>query len=213
MHEVLSQDQLYVAVDILILTEDGGRLKLLLSKRTQPPFAQRLALPGRLMAIDESAESAANLLVKEMLNVQNLYMEQLYTFTDLNRDPRGRVISIAYLIVVPWPEIAQLLEEKKALQLFEVTEEHGHLLLRGEDGKELVESDLAFDHGRILRTGIKRVQGKLNYTPIGFAFLHDPEAFSLSEVQTICTILTSTTLVVGRRYGFFIIVGSSLFLT
>jgi 8-oxo-dGTP diphosphatase len=186
LHEVLSQDRLYVAVDILFLTVYGERLRVLVSKRTQPPFAEKLALPGRLVEINESAETAVNLLAKEMLNIGRRYMEQLYTFTDIKRDPRGRVISISYLIVVPWTEIEALPEERKqAMHLLEVTEENGRLLLCEEGGKELHESDLAFDHWRIIRTGIQRIRGKLNYTPIGFAFVRDPNAFSLSEVQTI----------------------------
>ena len=136
--------------------------------------------------MDESAETSAQLLLMEMLGTQKLYMEQLYTFTDIHRDPRGRVISIAYLVVVPWKEMDPLIREHaEGYQLCDV--ETGRELLRitDLDGREMQEADFAFDHERIVRTGIQRIQGKLNYTPIGFAFLNDPEGFSLSEVQEI----------------------------
>ncbi|MBQ2462928.1 MAG: NUDIX domain-containing protein [Clostridia bacterium] len=186
MHDTLGKEQIYVAVDLLILTEHAARLKLLLSRRPQEPFSGRWALPGRFVGMDESAETSAQLLLMEMLGTQKLYMEQLYTFTDIHRDPRGRVISIAYLVVVPWKEMDPLLREHaEGYQLCDV--ETGRELLRitDRDGREMQEADFAFDHERIVRTGIQRIQGKLNYTPIGFAFLNDPEGFSLSEVQEI----------------------------
>ena len=92
MHDTLGKEQIYVAVDLLILTEHAARLKLLLSRRPQEPFSGRWALPGRFVGMDESAETSAQLLLMEMLGTQKLYMEQLYTFTDIHRDPRGRVI-------------------------------------------------------------------------------------------------------------------------
>ena len=111
MHDTLGKEQIYVAVDLLILTEHAARLKLLLSRRPQEPFSGRWALPGRFVGMDESAETSAQLLLMEMLGTQKLYMEQLYTFTDIHRDPRGRVISIAYLVVVPWKEMDPLIRE------------------------------------------------------------------------------------------------------
>ena len=186
MQEILQQDQLYVAVDILMMTEHEGSLSVLLSRRSQQPFAGRWALPGRFVGIDESAETAVQELVLKTINSRRMYMEQLYTFSDLNRDPRGRVISIAYLIVCPWSEMEAVLKEKTAdLACFEAIPGQSHLMLRSGDRKTLTSTDLAFDHGRIIQTGITRVQGKLEYTPIAFAFLNDPDAFSLSEVQTV----------------------------
>jgi 8-oxo-dGTP diphosphatase len=103
MAEVLRQEQVFVSVDLLILTVREGRLNLLLSRRTGPPFEGRWALPGKLVEREDSAEAAALKLLQEMLPMRDAFMEQLYTFTALNRDPRGRVISIAYLAAVPWP--------------------------------------------------------------------------------------------------------------
>lgn len=186
MHQQLSQDQLYVTVDLLILTVKGGKLQLLLSRREKAPYARRWALPGRFVGVDESAETAAQILLNEMLPVTNAYLEQLYTFSDVNRDPRGRVISMAYLVIVPWERLKKQMEESESgFQDFTVRMDENGLRLEGSAGDILVPSDLAFDHGRIIETGILRLRGKLDYTVIGFRFLENPKAFSLSELQTI----------------------------
>ena len=95
MHRELNKDQLYVTVDLLIWTVRAGRLNLLLSRRVSPPYAGSWALPGRFIGLDESAETAVTRLLEEMLPVRGPYLEQLYTFTNVARDPRGRVISTA----------------------------------------------------------------------------------------------------------------------
>ena len=186
MHDTLGKEQIYVAVDLLILTEHAAKLKLLLSRRPQEPFSGKWALPGRFVGTEESAETAAGLLLQEMLGTRRLYMEQLYTFTDIHRDPRGRVISIAYLVVVPWTEMEpMILEHTEGYQLCNVETGRERIRITDREGREMQEVDFAFDHERIVRTGIQRIQGKLNYTPIGFAFLNHPDGFSLSEVQEI----------------------------
>ena len=234
MHDSLSQGQLYVTVDMLILTVRDGKLTLLLSRRKDAPYAGRWALPGRFVGLDESAETAVRKLLAEMLPVKDAFLEQLYTFSEVNRDPRGRVISTAYLVIVPRNRLDALTggteilfrrpegtEKEGGLQRreegrteipfrrsevaeeadgprwqeeggkkipfseFEVTEEDGGLRLRGEDGTVLIGSDLAFDHGRIIGTGVQRLQGKIDYTDVGFRFLNDTDAFSLGELQTV----------------------------
>lgn len=185
MHGSLRQDQLYVTVDMLILMVREGALTLLLSRRSDPPYAGRWALPGRFIGLEESAEAAVKRLLEEMLPVKDAFLEQLYTFTEVNRDPRGRVISAAYLIIVPQKKLdAMLAERETGFRRFRVREENG-LRLTGEDGTELTGGDLAFDHGRIIETGVLRLRGKIDYTEVGFRFLNDPEAFSLSELQTV----------------------------
>ena len=119
----------------------------------------------------------------EMLPIDRVFMEQLYTFTDVNRDPRGRVISAAYLVIVPWKRLEGILTGSR-LRLFEAGRRDGKTLLTGE-GVSLTGGDLAFDHGRIIESGINRLQGKIDYTDIGFRFLNDPGAFSLGELQTV----------------------------
>ena len=186
MHGLLNRDQLYVTVDVLILTIRDGKLTLLLSRRPDAPFAGRWALPGRFVGLEESAETAAEKLLEEMLPVEGAFLEQLYTFTGIGRDPRGRVISAAYLVIVPQIRLDAVPAEKSAaFRRFvpELTDEG--LRLTGEDGSVLTGGDLAFDHGGMIETGVKRLRGKIDYTDVGFRFLNDLSAFSLGELQTV----------------------------
>ena len=112
MNNRLSQDHLHVTVDLLILTEKEGKLMLLLSRRPHAPCEGQWALPGRFVALEESAEETAALLMEEMLPVRCFYTEQLYTFTQPKRDPRGRILSIAYLVIVPWQQLQPVLGQE-----------------------------------------------------------------------------------------------------
>lgn len=195
MHTILTGDRLYVTVDILILTEKDGALQLLLSKRTHPPYEGSWALPGRFVALEESAEDAVRTLLQEMLPVQKAYQEQLFTFTDPKRDLRGRVISTAYLVIIPWEQLAPAMQDESVrLRCFRVSNGEGALALTGEDGQALNLSELAFDHAQIIRTGVTRLQGKIEYTDIGFRFLNDPEAFTLGEIQRVFEAVLEKTL-------------------
>ena len=185
MGDVLRQEQVFVTVDILVLTVREGRLQLLLSRRVNPPFMGCWALPGKLVALEDSARTTARKLLREMLPIDDAFMEQLYTFTDLDRDPRGRVISIAYLVAVPWARLEPILPEAAGPRLFDVGLEGESLTLEDGEGQRLGGGDLAFDHGRIIRTGLVRLRGKVDYTDIAFHFLNDPGAFSLGELQTV----------------------------
>ncbi len=185
MAEVLRQDQVFVSVDDLILTVREGRLNLLLSRRTGPPFKGRWALPGKLVERGDSAEATALKLLREMLPIDDAFMEQLYTFTELDRDPRGRVISIAYLVTVPWARLSPMLPSGgQGARLFGVSLTGGALGLDDGEGLRLTGDALAFDHGRIIETGIQRLRGKIEYTDIAFHFLNDSQAFTLGELQT-----------------------------
>ena len=185
LHEKLDTNQLYITVDLLILTVKEEHLNILLSKRTQSPYAHLWALPGRFVEINESAETTAKRLMDELFPLKDVYMEQLYTFTEVNRDPRGRVISVTYLVIVPFVQLKQLLmEEGTICHCFEIQLTEDFQLI-GEDGTKLIGSDLAFDHSRIIETGIARLQGKIDYTEIGFRFLNNPMCFSLGELQSI----------------------------
>ena len=186
MAEVLSQAQVFVTVDLLPLTVREGRLNLLLGRRASPPFQGCWALPGKLVELTDSAETTARKLLSEMLPVADAFLEQLYTFTDLNRDPRGRVISIAYLAAMSWATLEPILPPKgDGPRLFGVGLEGERLTLQDGDGLRLTGGDLAFDHGRIIETGVRRLRGKIDYTDIAFRFLDDPRAFSLGELQAV----------------------------
>ncbi|MBQ8160128.1 MAG: NUDIX hydrolase [Clostridia bacterium] len=177
---------LMASVDLLIVTVRAGKCSVLLSRRTSEPFEGKLALAGSLIRADESAEEAAGRLLEEMLPVQGTYMEQLYTFSEVRRDPRGRVISLAYLVMVPWGRLKGYLERgESSFQAFDVGIQEDRLQMLGDDGAEVKPGDLAFDHAKILETGIRRIRGKVDYTDIAFRLLENPGCFTFSELQTI----------------------------
>ncbi len=194
MPERLNRDRLYVTVDVLPFTVREGRLCILLSRRAAPPFEGRWALPGRFVGAGEDAGSAVEDLLAEMLPVRDAYLEQLYTFTDVDRDPRGRVISVACLAIIPWQRLESLPDARRGgWGLFGIHGSGGTLTLTGESG-EIAGEGLAFDHGRIVETGINRLRGKIEYTDIGFRFLNDPGAFTLGEIQTVFEAVLDRTL-------------------
>lgn len=182
MHQTLNDDRLHVAVDLMILTVRDGRLNVLLAKRTEEPCRGCWALPGRLMGLEESAEACAESLLREMLPVRGAYMEQLYTFSEVERDPRGRVITVAYLVIVPWSQLEEVLDQPQVLLRAFASD-----AVPGEEG-------LAFDHGQIIQTGVQRLRGKIGYTELGFHFLNCPEAFTLGELQSIFEAVSGETL-------------------
>ena len=195
MHEILKPDQVYVTVDILVLTVRDGKLCLMLSRRNNPPYEGRLALPGRFVGQEESAETAVRRLMEEMIPVPDPYLEQLYTFSEVSRDPRGRVISAAYLVIVKPQKLEEALKgDRIIMQPYRISTGASPLQLTGEDRTTFPGSDLAFDHGRIVETGVQRLQGKIDYTDIGFRFLGNAGSFSLGELQTVYEAVLGVTL-------------------
>ena len=194
MHRLLDPDRLHLSVDGLILTIRGGQLTVLLSRRDHAPYADAWALPGRLVDLTESAEDAARALLTEMLPGVSAYSEQLYTFTRPDRDPRGRVASVAYLILAPWEHLSPALSQPGVtLRPFAIVHADAGVRLTGDD-LSLLPADLAFDHGVILQTGVNRLQGKIDYTDVGFHLLKDMQAFSLSELQNVFEAVLNQTL-------------------
>lgn len=168
-----------VGVDNVIFSVDPqqNRLLVLLVQRQDDPYRNAWGLPGTLVRQGESLEAAARRILAEKIRVENLYLEQLYTFGGPDRDPREapesfgvRYLSVSYFALVRFEE-AQLLTDKTTAW---------HSL------KEVPQ--LAFDHNQILRYGYRRLRNKLEYSPIAFEVL--PEVFTLSEVyQLYSTIL------------------------
>lgn len=195
MHSALEPGRLHLTVDGLILTIRDGRLTLLLARRASEPYAHFWALPGKLVELNESAETAVHQLLAEMLPGTAAYIEQLYTFTSVSRDPRGRVASIAYLILLPWDRLQTALTRPGVtLQPFRIDQTFAGITLTADDGAILTPGDLAFDHGLIVQTGVTRLQGKIDYTEVGFHLLRDTAAFSLSELQAVFEAVLNTTL-------------------
>ena len=95
-----------VAVDLLVFTIEEDRLKLLMIEREEEPFAGKLALPGVFVGIDETLDAAAKRGIREETGLKDIYFEQLYTFGDVKRDPRMRIISVSYMALVPLEKLS-----------------------------------------------------------------------------------------------------------
>lgn len=161
-----------VTTDIVIFTIRQDELKVLLIKRALPPHRNQWALPGGFIKLDESLEEGAKRELQEETGVTGVYLEQLYTFGRPDRDPRERVITVAYLALIPANE-----PEIKAATDAEDVSWFGL--------KEL--PDLAFDHKRILKMAHERLVAKLDYSTIAFQFM--PKDFTLSELQHVYEVI------------------------
>jgi 8-oxo-dGTP diphosphatase len=166
-----------VAVDVALFTIQDASLRVLLVKRGAPPFRGAWSLPGGFVRRDESVDEAALRELHEETNIGNVYLEQLYTFGDLDRDPRGRVITVAYYALVNWQQV-----QLKARQ--RVSEANWFAVKRL--------PPLAFDHQRIVDYALERLRNKINYTTVGFQLL--PKQFTLTELQSAYEVLLSRRL-------------------
>ena len=176
-----------VAVDVVLLTVRDGSLRALLGRRTEPPFRGRWALPGAFVGIAESVDAAAACVLTSRVGLDGVFIEQLYTFGAPDRDPRARVISVAYYALVEPStlEAAVASSDSADLRLARLHvpwpgEAGGPVEALGPTGRPF---ELAFDHGTILGMAVKRIRGKLDYAPIGFELLQP--AFSLRELRRV----------------------------
>lgn len=165
-------DKPSVTVDIVIFTIKDNDLKVLFVKRKIAPFKNSWAIPGGFVRINESLEEAAKRELQEETGVRNVYLEQLYTFGDPKRDPRGRVITIAYMALVNSDSIKlKATTDVSDAQWFSI--------------KKIPQ--LAFDHKKILDYSLKRLKWKFEYTTIAFSLLQ--KEFTISQVQNIYEIV------------------------
>jgi 8-oxo-dGTP diphosphatase len=174
-----------VAVDVALLAVFEGHLETVLVTRADHPFRGSLALPGGFVRMDESLDAAATRLLATKAGIEGVFIEQLYTFGDPGRDPRTRVVTVAYYALVD----RRRLSAAGAASTSAVTarvgvpwegETGGPVQVLGQAGEEL---PLAFDHADILGMAVKRIRGKLDYTPIGFQLL--PALFTLRDLQDV----------------------------
>jgi 8-oxo-dGTP diphosphatase len=167
-----------VTVDIVILTVHNGSLKVLLVKRLEHPFKDSWSLPGGFVGINESLDEAATRILEQKGQLKGVFLEQLYTFGSVKRDPRMRIISVSYYALVEFEQI----KESTNLGLFQVSFDEKKNIVTIKDNAKTTHA-LAFDHAEILATAIKRIRGKLEYAPLGFELL--PERFTLRQLQEI----------------------------
>lgn len=161
-----------VTVDIVIFTILEKTLKVLLVKRKIEPFRDRWAIPGGFVLAKEPLDRAAKRELEEETGVKDVYLEQLYTFGDPSRDPRGRVITVTYMALV----------DATKIQLHATTDVSDAQWF---PFKKIPE--LAFDHEKILDYAVKRLQWKFEYTTVAFSLL--PKEFTLNQLQTIYEIV------------------------
>jgi 8-oxo-dGTP diphosphatase len=158
-----------VTVDTIIFTVKDDDLKLLLVRRSEPPFEGDWGLPGGFIDMDESLETAATRILEEKTGVADVYLEQLYTFGDPDRDPRTRVITVGYYALVNHEDV----------ELEDAADVAWH------SAYDL--PDLAFDHGDIIEYARKRLRWKMEYTPAVFSFL--PDRFTMSDLQHVYEVV------------------------
>lgn len=166
-----------VTTDIAVFTLREDALQLLLIRRGNPPFAGNWALPGGFLDIDEDLDACAARELAEETGVRDVYLEQLYTFGAVGRDPRERVVSVAYFALAPAQRLA---------------------VEAGDDAADArwfrldALPALAFDHADIIATAHRRLLAKLDYSTIAFQLL--PETFTLSELQQVYETLLDAEL-------------------
>ena len=155
-----------LTVDCVVFGFDEGELKVALIQRDLEPFKGKWALPGGFVHLDETIEQAARRELAEETGLKDVYLEQLFTFGDLKRDPRERVVSVAhYALVALGRHTLAASTDAASAAWFCVSEL----------------PSLAFDHDRILSAAVQRLRGKVRYQPIGFELL-SPK-FTLSQLQ------------------------------
>jgi 8-oxo-dGTP diphosphatase len=155
-----------LTVDCVVFGLDDQELKVMLIQRGLPPFEGKWALPGGFVRLEETLDEAARRELEEETGLRKIFLEQLYTFGTVDRDPRERVVSVAYYALV------------------NLSDHEVHAATDARDAGWFGVHDvpgLAFDHGEILQTALDRLRGKLRYQPVGFELL--PKKFTLSQLQ------------------------------
>lgn len=156
-----------LTVDLVILALRDAALQVLLIRRGVPPFEGRWALPGGFVREEEALEAAARRELEEETGVRDVYLEQLYTFGEPGRDPRGRVITVAYYALIAGDATPAPGADAEAARWWPVADCPA----------------LAFDHAHIMAYALERLRNKLEYTTVGFQLL--PEKFTLTQLQQV----------------------------
>jgi len=163
-----SKQNIKLAIDNCIFTVKEDELYILLIQMKKQPYAGMWALPGGLVKENENLDKAAMRILKEETNVTDIYLEQLYTFGEVNRDPRGRVVSVAYFALIPDTNI-----KLKTLPKYADVKWHKFSSL----------PKLAYDHNEIAQYAKQRLEWKIEYTNVVWSLL--PTKFTLSQLQKV----------------------------
>ena len=213
-------EKLSMTADILILSVSDGLqenyrklneklFSVLLVKRHDYPFKDQWCLRGGFVAIDESIDDAAKRVLADETNLHNIYMEQLYTFGAVDRDPRMRIVSTSYMSLIDKNQLNEKICENASWFHIHVLEDENTIDITLENGAEelkikarkvlqdraaeryqyVIEKNetLAFDHALVLVTGMQRLKNKIEYTDIVFHMM--PEYFTLGELQQVYEVI------------------------
>lgn len=220
-------DKLSMTTDIIIFSvsdmfQDNYRktsekaMSILLIKRDNYPFKDKWCLPGGFLKIDEELDECPKRILKDETNLKDIYMEQLYTFGKVNRDPRMRIVSTAYMALIDKNNLKDRLSSNAEWFNIKILEKKGTIQVNldglkknivikakknlidktnGQYNFEVVENDsLAFDHAEVLLTGIERLKNKVEYTDIVFNMM--PKYFTLGELQKVYEVIIGKTYLV-----------------
>jgi 8-oxo-dGTP diphosphatase len=171
-----SHQKILVAVDCIIFGFDGSQLKALLIKRGFEPEKGKWSLMGGFVGKNENADDAAVRVLYQLTGMKNIYMEQLYTFTDINRDAAGRVISIAYFALINIADYNEQLQLEHEAKWFPLSKT----------------PPLIFDHKKMVVKAKELLRQKVAHHPIGFELL--PEKFTLPQLQSLYEAIFETPL-------------------
>ena len=201
-YDVTKFDRPSVAVNVLVFSvsntsaenwrrTDKKSFSVLLVHRDDFPQIGKWNLPGGFIGMQETAQDAAHRLLRSEAGViGDIYLEQLYTFDDVNRDPRTRVFSVAHVALINKNNLRY--SGTRDAKWFDIEYNDGKLLLHN-DILTLTEKDLAFDHATMIKTGIERMRNKIEYTDIVFDMM--PREFTLGELQQVYEIILGRKLI------------------
>jgi 8-oxo-dGTP diphosphatase len=162
-----TNQRILVAVDCIIFGFDGSQLKALLIKRGFQPEKGKWSLMGGFIGTDENAEEAATRVLHQLTGMNNIYMEQLHTFSDINRDSAGRVVSIAYFALINIADYSEQLQLEHEAKWFPISKIPA----------------LIFDHKKMVSKAKELLRQKVASHPIGFELL--PSKFTLPQLQNL----------------------------
>ena len=166
-----------IATDVVIFTVQEGRLKVLLIRMKKVPYEGFWACPGGLVKPDESVEAATKRHLFDKTGVRDVYLEQLYTFGEVDRDPFGRVVSVVYFALIP----TESLKLKTTSEYADVAWFPVKSLPR-----------LAYDHGKVIEVAVEKLKNKLAASNIVYSLL--PSKFTLSDLQKIYELILGRNL-------------------
>ena len=219
-------EKLSMTADLLIVSvsskdtnnyrkNEEKKMSILLSKRKEYPYKEKWCLPGGFLnPKKETLEECAKRVLKEETNLSNVYLEQLYTFDSIDRDPRMRVVSTAFISLVDKNKLKEKIAEASWFDIERIEEKANKVKIDLANGEEKISfiikktlrekttdrydftidknDSLAFDHAKVIMSGLERIKNKINYTDIVFNMM--PEYFTLGELQQVYEVILNKKL-------------------